>query len=98
MQSGKTVSPLNVSLPSQEEIHNACISGEAAVVQLVTGLVETLQGLLRQMEKQALMMQELQAQQAKNSRNSSKPPSSDGLAKQSRPTSLREPGSRPNGG
>jgi transposase len=46
MQSGKTVSPLSVTLPSQEEIRNAC----------------------------------------------------NGLAKKPRPTSLREPGSRPNGG
>lgn len=98
MQSGTTVSPLHVTLPSQEEIHNACISGEAAVVQLVPGLVETIQELLHQMETQTLMTQELQAQQAKNSRTSSKPPSSDGLAKKPRPTSLRDQSSRPNGG
>jgi transposase len=46
--------------------------------------------------KQAALIQDLRDQLAKNSQNSGKPPSSDGLAKQ--PRSLREKGKRRSGG
>ncbi len=53
--------------PTPADIHNAFISGEEAVCQLVTDLVDAIQ--------------QLQNQISKDSSNSSKPPSSDGLKK-----------------
>lgn len=47
---------------------------------------------------QAAELQQLRDQTAKNSRNSSKPPSSDGLSKPPRPKSLRPKGQKPLGG
>ena len=48
--------------------------------------------------KQGEVLQELQARLAKSSRNSSKPPSSDGYGKVKRTASLRKSGDKPNGG
>jgi len=57
-----------------------------------------LEELAGQLEKQAAAIKELQARLAKNSRNSSKPPSSDGYGKPKRTESLGKPGQKPNGG
>lgn len=62
-----------------------------------------LRALVRQLrgevEKLQAKVQELEGRGAKNSHNSSKPPSSDGLAKlPAKPRSLRKPGQHPNGG
>ena len=57
-----------------------------------------LEELAGQLGKQAAAVKELQARLAKNSRNSSKPPSSDGYGKPKRTESLRKPGQKPNGG
>ena len=65
----------------------------------------TLESLLAIIEAQAETIKQLQAKIAdlekrlnKNSRNSSKPPSSDGLSKPPRTTSLREKGRNKSGG
>ena len=60
-------------------------------------LVAILLKLQEQIEAQAKLIQELRDQIAKNSRNSGKPPSSDGL-KKPRTRSLRKKGERQNGG
>jgi len=57
-------------------------------------LIEHLQAQVAELEAQ---LQALADQQAKNSRNSGKPPSSDGLTKP-RPRSLRQASGKPNGG
>jgi transposase len=66
------------------------------------GIVIELQGQIaeqsRQIAEQATLIQELRDQLAKNSQNSGKPPSSDGLKKKPRTRSLRKKGKRPNGG
>jgi len=57
--------------------------------------------ILKQSEQIELLGEEIQSlkdQLAKNSRNSSKPPSSDGLKKKPKPKSLRETGKRQSGG
>jgi len=68
------------------------------VVELFLGVGRQMEELAKQLEKQAAALKELQARLEKNSRNSSKPPSSDGYSKPKRTTSLRKPGQKPNGG
>ncbi len=74
-------------MPSREEIHQAYLQGEEAVVTLFERTVAQL----------AARVMALEEQQAKNSRNSSKPPSSDGLKKPA-PRSLRQPSGKKSGG
>lgn len=69
-----------------EEIRAVYQEGEEAVLKLVIELQTMLSAL-------AARMQALEDQQAKNSRNSSKPPSSDGL-KKPRQRSLRQPSAK----
>jgi hypothetical protein len=75
---------LKLTPPTPADSHNAFISGEEDVCQLVTDLVDTIQ--------------QLQNQTSKDRSNSSKPPSSDALTKKPVPASLRKPGLKPNGG
>ena len=74
-------------MPSREEIHEAYLQGEEAVVTLFERTIVEL----------AARVTALEGQQAKNSRNSSKPPSSDGLKKPA-PRSLRKPSGKKRGG
>lgn len=69
---------------------------ESLIVIILT-LQEQLRQLRQQVEEQAAEIQSLRDQLAKNSQNSGKPPSSDGLKKPRR-SSLRRKGSRPTGG
>jgi transposase len=74
-------------MPSREEIHEAYLQGEEAVVALFEGTIIEL----------AARVMALEEQLAKNSHNSSKPPSSDGLKKPA-PRSLRKPSGKKSGG
>lgn len=78
------------SLPPPEQVRAIYQQGEEAMVALVGHLVQ----LITQLETR---VQQLEDQLSKNSGNSSKPPSSDGLAKP-RPRNLREPSGKPTGG
>lgn len=78
---------IRFEMPSREEIHEACLQGEEAVVALIDRTIAQLA------ERVAV----LEEQQAKNSRNSSKPPASDGLKKPA-PRSLRKRSGRKSGG
>ena len=75
-----------LQLPSDEEIQAAYDQGKEAVVALIYATFQ----------KMAERIQQLEDQVAKNSNNSSKPPSSDGLAK--KPKSLRHKSGKKSGG
>lgn len=77
-------------LPSEEEIQAAVHQGEEAVISLISSLLQVI-------AIQAAHIQVLEDQLAKNSNNSGKPPSSDGLKKASRNRSLRKPSGKKSG-
>jgi transposase len=77
-------------LPTHEDIHAAYVQGEEAIIALFDALMEMILQL-------AGRVQELEDQVAKNSRNSGKPPSSDGLKKPI-PHSLRKRSGKKSGG
>lgn len=89
---------MNIQLPSHEKIKEAFLQGEEAVVALFDELGDPLTELALQLLKQGEVIQELQAKLSKNSKNSSKPPSSDGYKKENRTESLRPKGKKPKGG
>ena len=74
---------------SEAEIRAVYRQGEAAVVALVTALLDRLTAVEARLEK-------LENQQKKTSRNSSKPPSGDGFGKRTK--SLRKKSGRRSGG
>ena len=67
------------------------------LILIILALQEQVQGLQQAVAKQATEIQELRDQLAKNSRNSGKPPSSDGL-KKPRTGNLRRKSGRRSGG
>jgi len=77
-------------LPTREQVHAAYQQGEEAVVTLVERLVQLI-------TEMSAHLQALENQLAKNSSNSSKPPSSDGLQKP-HPHNLRTPSGKKSGG
>jgi transposase len=89
--------PSRMQRLSPEQIRAVYRAGEAAVVALVEALQDRIEQLERQVERLESRVSELEARLSQNSRNSHKPPSSDGLSKPS-PKSLREPSGRKPGG
>src|SRR5512140_3923972 len=77
-------------VPSADDIHAAYEAGEATV----RALFEAQAKIIRALEAR---IQALEDQLAKNSRNSGKPPSSDGL-KKPKPKSRRQKSGKPSGG
>ncbi len=88
---------MQLHFPSEQEIRKVYREGEDAVVQLIQSLSADIKTLCDVMRQQQELIEKLQGQIAKNSSNSGKPPSTDGLGKK-RTTSLRKKGARPSGG
>src|SRR2546425_1029546 len=89
---------MNFRMPTDAAIHTALEKGEAAVMELFHHVADQMAELARQLAKQGEVLQDLQARLAKDSNNSSKPPSSAGHREVKRTTSLRQSGDKPNGG
>lgn len=92
------IRPMNLRMPTNADIHTAFEQGEAAVMALFHEVATQVAELAQQLAKQGEILQEVQARLAKTSRNSSKPPASDGYGKVKRTASLRQLGDKPNGG
>ena len=92
------IRPMNFRTPTDEEIHTAFEQGERAIRALFHDVATQVVELAQQLAQQGEVLQELQARLAKTSRNSSKPPTSDGYGKIKRTASLRQPGQKPKGG
>jgi transposase len=88
---------MEIILPTREEIHAAYQQGEEAVQGLFATVNAQVEQLALHVQDLHDAVQQLRDQVQKNSRNSSKPPSSDGL-KKPRTKSLRKSGQHPNGG
>jgi transposase len=95
-------------LPSREEIHAAYLQGEEGVVALIAQLVSAFLAVLQQQQEMVGKQQELidrlevriqalEDREAQSSRNSHKPPSSDG-PKKPRPQSQRKRSGKKTGG
>ena len=88
-------------IPTPEEIHQVYDQGEEAVYALVVRLIGEFNHVLEQQNETVQQLeakvQALEDQLAKNSRNSGKPPSSDGL-KKPRTRSLRKSSGKKSGG
>ncbi|MGI0495500.1 IS66 family transposase [Alkalinema pantanalense CENA528] len=82
---------------SDAEIRAVYGQGEEAVVTLVKTLLGQIEALSEQVNQLSVRVETLEGQAQKNSRNSSKPPSGDGFAKQW-PKSLREKSGKASGG
>lgn len=78
-----------INFPTEDEIRQAYHQGEEAVVALFYEMIENMRILAESVQK-------LEDRLAKNSSNSGKPPSSDGLNKPA-PKSLRKRSGTPTG-
>ncbi|MDH4209121.1 MAG: IS66 family transposase [Anaerolineae bacterium] len=92
---------MTLELPSRDEIRAAYLQGEEGVVELVAQMVSASLTVLGQQQEFIAQLQAriqtLEDQKAQNSRNSSKPPSSDGL-KKPQPKSQRKRSGKKTGG
>ncbi len=80
---------MHIQLPTHEQIHEAYQTGEEVVLQLFATVSTQVEELVSHIQQLHEVIQQLRDQVQKTSRNSSKPPSSDGLKKPpSRPKSL----------
>jgi transposase len=92
------IHPMNLHMPTEEDIHTAFEQGEAAVMAMFHAVATQVAALAQQLAKQGAVLEELQARLAKSSSNSGKPPSSDGYGKAKRTISLRKSGDKSTGG
>lgn len=84
-------------MPNLPDLSQLSVAQKDELIRTLWPLQQQVRDLMAQMLVMQTRMTQLQGQLAKNSTNSSKPPSSDGLSKPA-PKSLRTPGQNPNGG
>ena len=84
-------------MPSLPDLTQLSVEQKDELIRLLWPLQQQVQDLMAQMVVMQTRIKQLEGRLAKNSKNSSKPPSSDGLAKPA-PKSLRKTGQNPNGG
>lgn len=89
---------LEIQLPTQEEIKFAYEKGEGAVVELVEMLVKMNRVLEDSVRDLKDKVQKLEDQLKKDSHNSGKPPTSDGLKKAPHTHGMREKSGKKTGG
>jgi hypothetical protein len=75
---------MNLRMPTDQDIHIAFEKGEATVRDLFRAVAVQGEELARQLATQGEALQAVQARLAKTSRNSGKPPSSEGYSKAQR--------------
>jgi transposase len=87
-------------MPNLPDLSQLSHAQKDELIRMLWPLQQTVQDLMLQMAVLQERIKQLEGRLAKNSKNSSKPPSSDGLRKPNKPapTSLRVPGQKPNGG
>ena len=84
-------------MPSLPDLTQLSVEQKDELIRLLWPLQQQVQDLMAQMVVMQDRIKQLEGRLAKNSKNSSKPPSSDGLGKPA-PKSLRKAGQNPNGG
>ena len=84
-------------MPSLPDLTQLSVEQKDELIRLLWPLQQQVQDLMAQMVAMQKRITQLEGRLAKNSKNSSKPPSSDGLRKPA-PKSLRKSGQNPNGG
>jgi transposase len=92
---------MKLTMPTEAEIRAAYKEGEDAVVALFYQITSQVIEISEALAKQTTAIKQRQAQAAKNSRNSGKPPSSDGYSKPNvnkRTTSQRKKSGKATGG
>ncbi|XAH21722.1 IS66 family transposase [Xylophilus sp. GW821-FHT01B05] len=89
--------PSQPDLPALPDLSTLSHAQKDELIRMLWPLLGQVQSLTAQLAVMQARITELEARLALNSRNSSKPPSSDGLAKPA-PKSLRPSGQRPLGG
>lgn len=87
-----------MKLPPEVDRSQLELLDQETLITMVLNLQQQVQQLQQALAEQAVVIQSLRDQLAKDSHNSGKPPSSDGLKKPARPQSLRQKeGRRPGG-
>ena len=84
-------------MPSLPDLTQLSHAQKDELIRMLWPLQQQVQDLMAQMASMQERITQLEGRLAKNSKNSSKPPSSDGLRKPA-PKSLRKSGQNPNGG
>jgi transposase len=84
-------------MPNLPDLSQLSHAQKDELIMMLWPLQQQVQDLMAQMLVMQQRIKQLEGRLALNSKNSSKPPSSDGLAKPA-PKSLRTPGQNPNGG